>query len=305
MRPPLEVWGILNVTPDSFSDGGRFLLRDAAVAHARALIAEGASVIDVGGASSRPPGTTYGAGASPVSIEEEIARVEGVIADLASKGRAHEGCRVSIDTTRGSVAERALRVGASIVNDVSMGADPELLEAAARHGATLVLMHTRLDGRIDERTTDYGGDVVAGVRDELARAVERAVQAGVKDVWVDPGIGFAKTARQSATLLARLGELSSLPILVGASRKSFIASLAPERDGSAPPPSARLPGSLLAVAAAVRGGARAVRVHDVAPSRQAILFEAALLEAGLFEAGLPEASLLEAGKANAKEPRHG
>ena len=258
-----EVWGVLNVTPDSFSDGGRFLSEEAAVLRARTMLGEGADVIDVGGASSRPPGSTYGRGAELVSIEEELARIEPVVARLVALG-----ARVSVDTTRGAVAQRAAKLGATILNDVSMGADPALVEVAARYGTELVLMHTRGDGRIEPSTTDYGAD-------------ERVVAAGVpaERVWIDPGIGFAKTPRQSAALLSRLAELGrALPqrILVGASKKSFIAALASRADGSAPPPSERLAGSLVAVAAAVRGGARAVRVHDVAESLQAVRFEASL-----------------------------
>ena len=271
-----EIWGVLNVTPDSFSDGGRFLSEEAAVLRARTMLGEGADVIDVGGASSRPPGSTYGRGAELVSIEEELARIEPVVARLVALG-----ARVSVDTTRGAVAQRAAKLGATILNDVSMGADPSLVEVAARYGTELVLMHTRGDGRIEPSSTDYGADLVATVASELRLAVERVVAAGVpaERVWIDPGIGFAKTPRQSAALLSRLAELGrALPqrILVGASKKSFIAALASRADGSAPPPSERLAGSLVAVAAAVRGGARAVRVHDVAESLQAVRFEASL-----------------------------
>lgn len=272
--PPIQIWGVLNVTPDSFSDGGRFLSEEAASSRAKAMVAEGAQVIDVGGASSRPPGATYGAGAGTVTVEDEIARIAPVIARLVAAG-----VRVSVDTSRGAVAEHAVRLGAVIVNDVTMGRDPSLLAVAAAHSVDLVLMHARGDGRVDAASTDYGADVVATVRRELGEAIERAVAVGVdRDrIWVDPGIGFSKTASQSAELLARLPELG-LPhrVLVGASRKSFLATLAPDADGSAPAPAARLSASLIAASHAMRHGAHAVRVHDVAETWQALSIEAAL-----------------------------
>lgn len=274
MSPAVEIWGVLNVTPDSFSDGGRFVALDAAVAQAERLRAEGADVIDVGGASSRPPGKTYGAGAAPVSADEELARVIPVVEALVAR-RA----RVSVDTTRAAVADAALARGASIVNDVSMGSEDALLDVVARHGAELVLMHTRDAGRVDASTTAYE-DVVEDVLAELRAAIARAVARGVapERVWIDPGVGFAKTAPQSAALLGATQRLvaSGHRVLVGASRKSFIAQLAPAPDGSPPPPDARLGGSLAAVTAAVLGGAHAVRVHDVAASRQAALVALAM-----------------------------
>ena len=276
---PVELWGVLNVTPDSFSDGGQFLSPAAAVARAKSMLLEGAFVLDVGGASSRPRGATYGAGAAPVTPEEERARVESVIAVLARE----LGARVSIDTTQASVARAALAAGARIVNDVSMGASEALLGAVAEHDAELVLMHTRGDGSLDPAHTRYE-DVVLEVRSELARAVQRAVSLGVRpeNIWVDPGLGFAKTAEQSATLLARLPELVSLGprVRVGASRKSFISVLAPKRDGAAPAPDARLGGSLAALVLSVLGGASAVRVHDVAESFQALGVARATLSRG-------------------------
>nr|MDQ3037132.1 dihydropteroate synthase [Myxococcota bacterium] len=223
----IEIWGVLNVTPDSFSDGGRFVSSDGALsvararAHAEEMHAAGADVIDVGGASSRPPGRTYGAGAPSVTEAEEIARVVPVIealfamaeaamaeAAMAEAAIARPGPRISIDTTSAAVAARSLAAGASIVNDVSMGASDALLEVVAQSGAELVLMHTRDGGRVDARTTAYG-DVVADVIDELDRAVARAVARGVREdrIWIDPGIGFAKTAAQSAALLAATSRL--------------------------------------------------------------------------------------------------
>lgn len=269
MLPACSIWGVLNVTPDSFSDGGRFLDVKAAVAHGIQMARDGASVIDVGGASSRPPGATYGAGAEPVSVEEELARVLPVVRALV-----YEELFVSIDTTHGAVARAALKAGATIVNDVSMGADPDLLAAVAEHDAQLVLMHSRSGGRVDASTSVYG-DLVGAVAAELEVAVATARAAGVTRVWIDPGLGFAKTAEQSAMLLASLPQLRAhfprVPVLVGASRKSFLGKLAPALDGSPAPAADRLHASVVAAEFAARCGADAVRVHDVAPTRQALL----------------------------------
>jgi dihydropteroate synthase len=258
-----SVWGVLNVTPDSFSDGGRFLHPQAACEHALRMRDEGADVIDVGGESSRPRGATYGAGASYVAADHELARVLPVIERLA-----RESIPLSIDTVKPEVARAALAAGARIVNDVSCAADPALLAAVAEAGAELVLMHTRADGRIDESTTGYV-DVVGEVLAELESAVERAAAAGVdrSRIWIDPGIGFAKTAFQSTILLGNLDAFvaTGYPVLVGASRKSFIAKMAGEDD-----PEHRLGGSIAAVTAAVLAGVQAVRVHDVYESAQAV-----------------------------------
>lgn len=274
-----EVMGVLNVTPDSFSDGGRFVELELAVAHAERMRAEGADVIDVGGASSRPPGKTYGAGAAPVSAVEEVARVAPVVEALVARGM-----RVSVDTTRAEVADAALARGATIINDVSMGSDDALLDVVARGGAELVLMHTRGGGRVDAATTGYR-DVVEDVLEELRGAIARAVSRGVapERVWIDPGVGFAKLPSQSAALVGATARLvaSGHRVLVGASRKSFIGRLAPLPDGSAPPPEQRLGGSIAAVTVAVLGGAHAVRVHDVAASRQAALVALAMRSASV------------------------
>jgi len=263
----VEIWGVLNVTPDSFSDGGLFLNRDAAIARARQMLAEGAHVIDVGGASSRPKGQTYGAGAEDVAVDVEIARVVPVVEVLV-----REGAKVSIDTTRGEVADAALRAGAQIVNDVSMGRDPALLAAVAAHRAELVLMHTRGAGEVTPENTAYA-DVVREVFIALEHACERARAAGIEAdrLWIDPGLGFAKTADQSARLLAHTRDFLGLgaKVLVGASRKSFLSVLA-EHEGVRPAPDARLAASLVAAIEAARGGAHAVRVHDVAETRQAL-----------------------------------
>jgi dihydropteroate synthase len=286
--PALEIWGVLNVTPDSFSDGGAFFSAESALAHAVRMLAEGATVIDVGGASSRPRGAIYGEGAAAVAPDEERRRVEPVVGALVARG-----VRVSIDTTSPEVAAAALTAGARIVNDVSMGASERLLEVCAAHEAELVLMHTRGDGRVDATTTAYE-DVVEETLCELLGAVERAVSRGVarERIWIDPGLGFAKTAAQSMTLLGatrRFVEVG-LPVLVGASRKSFLAAMATEPDGARPAPMDRLGASLAAVCVAAWAGARAVRVHDVRASRQAARIAelaAAATHAGETKAGAP------------------
>ena len=261
---PCEVWGVLNVTPDSFSDGGLFVTPDLALTQATRMVSEGAALIDVGGESSRPRGATYGEGAARVSTAEELERVVPVIERITSE----LGVPVSVDTVKAEVARAALAAGATFVNDVSGGASDALLAVVAEAGAGLVLMHTRGDGRVDPAYTAYS-DVVREVAGELEQAVARAIAFGVAPdrLWIDPGIGFAKTAAQSAILLGNLDALVStgFPVLVGASRKSFIARLAP----GAPPPEARLGGSLAAVTAAAMSGCAAVRVHDVAASVQA------------------------------------
>lgn len=267
------VWGVLNVTPDSFSDGGRFLDVDAAVAHGLALAAAGADVIDVGGESTRPRGATYGEGYQDVSADEERARVVPVIERLVAAGLV-----VSVDTVKADVAEAAIAVGARYVNDVSMGRSERLLEVCARRGVELVLMHNRGRGEVREPFTVYG-DVIADVRDELLAAADRACTFGVarERLWLDPGLGFAKTAAHSGALLAATATFvaTGLPVLVGASRKSFLAALT-TAEGPVAPPSERLGGSIAAAVIAALAAARAVRVHDVAPTRQALALVGAL-----------------------------
>ena len=259
--------GVLNVTPDSFSDGGRFLDPDAAVEHALRLASEGADLVDVGGESTRP-------GAPPVTEEEELRRVIPVLERLA---RARFPVPVSIDTSKAAVARAALEAGAALVNDVRALADPGMAQVVARAGAPVVLMHMRGTPR-DMRDRARYADLVGEVRTELRAALDRAVEAGIREerVVLDPGIGFAKNAEQSVEVLARLPELLSLgrPLLVGPSRKSFIGTL------TGAPPEERLPGTLAAVSAAVLGGATFIRVHDVAASRQAIRVAAALRASG-------------------------
>ncbi len=234
------------------------------------MLAEGADVIDVGGESSRPRGPVYDNGAERISVDEEIQRVVPVIRMVTQEF----GARVSVDTVKAEVAKQAVEAGATTVNDVSCGASSELLNVVAETKVHLLLMHTRGRGEIVEDNVNYQ-DVVKEVIIELMKAVDRARKAGVdpKRIWIDPGIGFAKTPEQSVRLLARTADLvaTGYPVLVGPSRKSFIAKVAPDHSGDKPNPNERLGGTAAAVMAAVLGGARAVRVHDVRTMRQVVL----------------------------------
>jgi len=268
--PPCALWGVLNVTADSFSDGGRYLDPGRAVARGLEMVAEGADLVDVGGASSRPRGRVYGDGAAPVPPEAERDRALPVVEGLVQKG-----VPVSIDTVTPTVALAALDAGARVVNCVSPEPAGEILAAVAAHPtAELVLMHNRGRGEVDDTNTAYA-DVVTDVVRELGGGVDRAVAAGIprERIWIDPGIGFAKTSAQSAHLLGATATLvaTGQRVLVGASRKSFIAAIERARDPAREPgPHQRLGGSLAAAVVAVLGGAHAVRVHDVAATRQAI-----------------------------------
>ncbi len=246
--------GVLNVTPDSFSDGGRWLDPDAAVAHGLAMVAEGADVIDVGGESTRP-------GAEPVAEDEEARRVLPVVEALAPH------VRVSVDTRRAGVAEKAVAAGATFVNDVSAS----LERVAAEAGVGWVAMHMRGEPRTMQAAPEYG-DVVAEVRAFLVERAERARDAGVAEVWIDPGIGFGKTTAHNLSLLRELRSLvaTGWPVLVGASRKTFLGRVTAEPDGPPVPPDDRLEASLAAAVWAVDRGAAMVRVHDVRPTVQAV-----------------------------------
>lgn len=253
-----RVMGVLNLTPDSFSDGGLWTDPGRAADHAAAMLAAGADVLDLGAESTRPGGGVYGAGAREVPAEEELARLLPVLEAV----RAATDAPLSVDTRKGRVAREALAAGADLINDVSALADPETGEAVRRTGCPLVLMHSRGELATMQRNIHYR-DVVVEVRDELARAVERAEAAGIdrRQLIIDPGIGFGKTYAQNVEVLARLETLRSLglPVLVGASRKSFIGHLT----GGAPPGD-RLAGSLAVAAWAAAKGVELVRVHDVA-----------------------------------------
>jgi dihydropteroate synthase len=251
--------GIVNVTPDSFSDGGRYLDADAAVRHGLALAAAGAAVIDVGGESTRP-------GAEPVDEDEELRRVLPVVRALTAQVPAS----VSIDTTKAAVADAALRAGAVMVNDVSGGAaDGGMLAVVAEAGAAYIAMHMRGTPRTMQQETHYS-DVVRDVGDELRRRVERAIDAGVdaRALLADPGIGFAKTAEQNVALLRALPEVAAragVPLLVGTSRKSFLSRIARVDDQSG-----RDDATLATTVWCFDQGAALLRVHDVAGSRRAV-----------------------------------
>jgi len=265
-----QLMGIVNVTPDSFSDGGDFRDPEAAVAHARRLIAEGADLIDIGGESTRP-------GAPPVAEDEEIARVAPVIAAL----RAESAVPISIDTMKPAVARAAVAAGATLWNDVTaLSWSSDSLATAAELGCGVILMHMRGDPRTMNARTAYA-DVAGEVAGYLRDRADAAIAAGVRReaIRLDPGVGFAKTAPQSLELLARLDRLTALgfPVVVGASRKSFLKHV----DPSAKSADDRLAGSLAVALAAARAGAAILRVHDVAATRQALLTQAALAEAGL------------------------
>jgi dihydropteroate synthase len=257
-----RILGVVNVTPDSFSDGGRLNGVDDARRLIDRLVAEGADVVDVGGESTRPQG------AVPVSVEEELARVIPVI---EAARRDHPDLPLSIDTVKASVADRALAAGASIVNDVSaFRLDADMAQVCAAHAAGVVLMHSRGDVA-DMATFAHAGyaDLVGDVMRELAVQIDRARNAGIshEQIVIDPGIGFSKRGEQSLTMLNRLRDFAALghPILVGASRKRFIGAITGVQT-----PADRVAGTIGANVAALDRGARLFRVHDVKPNREAL-----------------------------------
>jgi dihydropteroate synthase len=253
--------GIVNVTPDSFSDGGLFLDADAAIAHGRELLAEGADILDIGGESTRP-------GAEPVEADEEIRRVVPVIEALAA-----DGARISIDTTKATVARRALEAGATIVNDVAaFRFDPELAAVTAEAGATCVLMHMLGEPRtmqVDPRYDEVVSDVKAFLEQRLAYAVAEGIPED--KIWLDPGIGFGKTLEHNLELIARLDEIVAIgrPVVFGASRKSFLGKLTGRQVDE------RLAGTIATNIIAYERGGRVFRVHDVAATVDALQVAAA------------------------------
>jgi dihydropteroate synthase len=272
--------GIVNVTPDSFSDGGLYLDAAAAVAHAERLLAEGADILDVGGESTRP-------GAEPVSAQEELRRVLPVVEGIAAMGSSPAGLappQISIDTSKAGVARAALDAGASLVNDVSaLRADPDMAGVIADSGAECCLMHMLGEPRTMQREPSYA-DVVDEVKAFLSERLDAAVGAGISEelIMLDPGIGFGKTVAHNLELLDRLEELTALgrPLLVGTSRKSFLARVLAGAEGPAPAdrPEGRLAGTIATNVLALERGARVFRVHDVAPVRDALAVAAATLD---------------------------
>jgi dihydropteroate synthase len=259
----VKLMGVVNVTPDSFSDGGLYLDPESAIGHGVELAEAGAAILDVGGESTRP-------GAAPVPAEEELRRVEPVVAGLAGVGPA-----ISVDTSKAAVAAAALEAGAAIVNDVTaLRGDPEMAALCADRGAGVVLMHMAGEPRTMQANPEYG-DVVAEVRDFLAARLDAAVAAGIDEsmIWLDPGIGFGKTDRHNFELLRGLGELAALgrPLVVGTSRKSFIG----RADGSAA--DERLGGTVATSILAAAAGAAVLRVHDVREMDQALRVATAVL----------------------------
>ena len=260
-RRPL-VMGILNVTPDSFSDGGQFFDPAIAIAHARQMAEEGADILDIGAESTRP----YG-GMKPVSLEDELGRLKPILPEVVRLQ-----IPVSIDTIKAKVADWALQQGAAILNDVwGLQRDPDMARVAADRGAPIIVMHNR-------EAVDPAIDIMADVKAFFTRSLEIADRAGVRreQIVLDPGIGFGKTPEQSITMIGRLSELRAfaLPLLMGLSRKRFIDSVSPSH------PSQRLGGSIAGNVLAALGGADIVRVHDVAETVQALRVTAAIRAAG-------------------------
>ena len=256
-----HIMGVLNVTPDSFSDGGLFADPARAVERGLEMVAEGADFIDVGGESTRPRGSAYAEGAVEVPADEELQRVLPVIRELAKRTDAP----VSVDTTKAEVARAAMDAGALIVNDVSgFGRDAGMPEVIGRAGASAIVMHMRGTPQTMQTDTVYD-DLFGEVEDALAKALVRGRFHGIRQMFIDPGIGFGKSARDNYRLIAGLGRFGAMgaPIVVGPSRKSFLGAVLDL------PVAERLEGTLAAVTAAILAGAHVVRVHDVRAARRA------------------------------------
>jgi dihydropteroate synthase len=256
-RPYPAVMGVLNVTPDSFSDGGQFIAPERALAQARRMIAEGADIIDIGAESTRP----YGA--QPISTDEELKRLQPILAEVVSLG-----IPVSIDSMKSAVVVWALDAGATIANDVwGLQRDPDMAGLLAARRSPVIVMHNRCN-------VDADIDIMKDIAAFFARSLEIAAKAGISpdNIVLDPGIGFGKTPEQSITALARLNELGvfGLPLMVGASRKRFISSVVPSE------PDQRLGGSIAAHVVAAQNGARIIRTHDVSQTVQALRVAAAI-----------------------------
>ena len=260
-RPYPAVMGVLNVTPDSFSDGGQFAAPERALAQARRMIAEGADIIDIGAESTRPYGS------EPISADEELKRLQPVLPEIVALG-----IPVSIDSMKSAVVAWALHQGAAVANDIwGLQRDSGMAGLVAERGAPVIIMHNR-------DSADPAIDIMQDIADFFARSLDIVAKAGISPdkIILDPGIGFGKTPEQSMTALARLGELQSfgLPLLVGASRKRFISTVTPSE------PHQRLGGSIAAHLLAAQNGARIIRAHDVAETVQALRVTAAIREQG-------------------------
>jgi len=260
-RPYPAVMGVLNITPDSFSDGGQFIAPEQALAQARQMIAEGADIIDIGAESTRPYGS------KPVPADEELRRLRPILSEVVSLG-----VPVSIDSMKSAVVAWALDHGAAIANDIwGLQRDGGMAGLIAERNVPIIIMHNR-------DSADASIDIMKDMADFFARSLDIAAKAGVSpgNIVLDPGIGFGKTPKQSITALARLGELQSfgLPLLVGASRKRFISTVTPSE------PHQRLGGSIAAHLLAAQNGARIIRAHDVAETVQALRVAAAIREQG-------------------------
>jgi dihydropteroate synthase len=271
---PYRLMGIVNVTPDSFSDGGRFLVAADALEHAHGLAREGAEILDIGGESTRP-------GATPVAVEEELRRTLPVVEAVAAAGL---GVTVSIDTAKAAVARAAIEAGAGLVNDVTaLRGDPEMAAVVASAGVECCLMHMLGEPRTMQREPHYEGDVVDEVKAFLEQRLAFAVGAGIAEerIILDPGIGFGKTVEHNLALIGRLHELAALgrPVMIGASRKRFLGVLGAGAHGLTDPLEAdrRLPGTLATCVLALERGASIFRVHEVAPVAEALAVATATL----------------------------
>jgi len=270
-----HIMGILNVTPDSFFDGGRFVDRNRAVEHALQMIEDGADIIDIGGESTRPKSKAYGEGADVVPQSEQLKRVLPVIEELAGK----TSIPISIDTQDADVASRALDAGACIVNDVSAcNADARLPEVVASRNASIVLMHMKGTPKTMQLNPTYD-DLFGEISNSLQEAIDRVKKAGVRQIVIDPGIGFGKRQEENLRLVRGLSRFTSLgyPILVGTSRKSFLGNILDL------PVEERLEGSLASAIVAVLNGANILRVHDVKETKRAVMVADAIMrsEAGV------------------------
>lgn len=262
-----KIMGILNVTPDSFSDGNAFFDRSAAIERAMQMVEEGADIIDVGGESSRP-------GSQPVSVKEELDRVIPIVEALVAKIQAP----ISVDTTKAKVADAALAAGAEMLNDISALSDPEMASVAKKHGAALVLMHMRGTPETMQKGNLVYSDLMAEIYEFLRQKCQKAVEADLENnqLVCDPGIGFGKSYEDNCRILSRLGELKGLgvPLMVGSSRKAFIGQVT---GGN---PQERLEGTAATVTAAILNGCHIVRVHDVAYMKKVAAMTDAILGAG-------------------------